>query len=624
MCGILGHISKRPISTQEFKNSLDYIHHRGPDHTGFWFNCDHTISLGFKRLSIIDLHERSNQPYEDINLQLIIQLNGEIYNFKDLRDELEHLGYEFNTNSDTEAALFAFKEWGPCFTRKLSGMYSISIFDKLKNKLFLFRDFTGEKPLFYFLDSENFIFSSDPIPVLEQISAEKEIDAKGLNLYFKYGFSGQDRSLFKGINKLEYSSFIEFDISSWRFKKSFLSPINNNLKDSSLKTYQDLLDKLEKLLESAVSRALIADVPVGVLLSGGLDSSILVAIASKLKNNIKTFTASFPGSNFDESEFARSIANYFKTDHYELEVSTIGPEILDESCLAFTDPISDPSQIPTLLLSRLVSKHCKTVIGGDGADELFGGYRIYNRFKKVQALQNFLPIFLKNKGSDFLSKNLKRSFKGRGLLELIFETDFINKSHATETYFTAEERKTLLGNLYSEQSIDEAIYESKKIYDLEDPNDFINKIMFGDMRSFLSEDMLVKTDRASMFHSLEVRSPFLDKDIIHFAFSELSSNKKITFTERKKLLKDLATKILPHNFDFNRKQGFILPTNSLFIKSDWNVFYTSKLEKTNFPINKDFAFTLIEKHHKNPVYGPKLFSILNFINWHEFWFEKAS
>jgi len=623
MCGILGHISKGPISTQEFKNSLDYIHHRGPDHTGFWFNYDHTICLGFKRLSIIDLHERSNQPYEDINLQLIIQLNGEIYNFKDLRDELEHLGYEFNTNSDTEAALFAFKEWGPCFTRKLSGMYTISIFDKLKNKLFLFRDFTGEKPLFYFLDSENFIFSSDPIPVLKQTSAEKEIDPKGLNLYFKYGFSGQDQSLFKGINKLEYSSFTEFDISSWRFKKSFLSPINNNLKDSSLKTYQNLLDKLEKLLESAVSRALIADVPVGVLLSGGLDSSILVAIASKLKNNIKTFTASFPGSNLDESEFARSIANYFETDHYELEASTIGPEILDESCLAFTDPISDPSQIPTLLLSKLVSKHCKTVIGGDGADELFGGYRIYNRFKKVQVFQNLLPIFLKNKGRDFLTNNLKRSFKGRGLLELIFETDLINKSHATETYFTAEERKTLLGNLYSDQSIDKVIHESKKIYDLEDPNDFINKIMFGDMRSFLSEDMLVKTDRASMFHSLEVRSPFLDKDIIHFAFSELSSHKKITFTDRKKLLKDLAAKILPDNFDFNRKQGFIFPTNSLFIKSDWQAFYTTKLEKTNFPINKDFALTLIKKHQNNPVYGPKLFSILNFINWHEFWFKQA-
>ena len=364
--------------------------HRGPDSSGIWTSDDSRVGFGHRRLSIIDLSSTGNQPMFDTESKIVIILNGEIYNYKNLRNELISKGHKFQSSSDTETIILSYKEWGVKCVDKFVGMFAFAIYDLSSNKLFMARDRAGEKPLYYYLKNNQLIFSSEIKGILANPLFERYIDYESLDLYLNIGYVPGERSILKGINKLPPAHAIEYDldkssINIWRYwdiPKSQVNEFSNDI----------LINQVEDILSQSISDQLHADVPVGILLSGGIDSSLITAIASKNAKNVKTFNISFPQfNNYDESKHAQLISNHFGTEHFELSADDISPDIIDTLSNQYDEPIADSSMIPTYLVTNLISKYCKVALGGDGGDEVFGGYNHYNRLLWMETNLNWIP-----------------------------------------------------------------------------------------------------------------------------------------------------------------------------------------------------------------------------------------
>ena len=379
---------------------------------------------------------------------------------------------------------------------------------------------------------------------------------------------------------------------------------------------------METLLDKSVQQQLIADVPVGVLLSGGLDSSLVTALAARNTNNLKTFSVIFPNfPQYNEQTHARLIAEHYKTDHLEINAEEIGPEIIDRLAHYYDEPFSDPSMIPTFLLSQSVKKYCSVALGGDGADELFGGYPSQQRAMQAQGILSKIPLIIRRPLSQMMLSILPTDLRGYSLMYDLGK-DFCNESLSFSPLIYKKEMKRLL-NHSMKQEID--------ILDLNIPKSslpdqsFLTQVTMCDFKSFLSEDILVKIDRASMAHSLEIRSPFLSKEIIEFAFTGVPDNLKIHNGRKKIILKLLGEKILPKNFVFERKQGFSFPIDQLLLQDEWNEYFAEKILNCcpNF-INKNSVLDLLSKHRKGKFAGRKLYAIVQLIVWHHKYIAKHS
>lgn len=618
MCGILGaSYQNHLIDNKIFNDALNLMSHRGPDSSGIWTNDSCKDALGFKRLSIIDLTKNGDQPKISACKNFKIVFNGEIYNFKSLRKTLIQKGYIFNSTSDTEVLLNAYIEWGVDCVNRIDGMFAFAIRDDLNHSIFLARDIAGQKPLYYSHNDGSFIFASE-IKSIKMLNLNKVIvDKNSLHNYFHNGYIGRNQSIFKNINKLPPASFMVFNLNSREIKVSTYYDLIEkaaNVKSSKyISNSEKAICSLDKLLDESVTNSLIADVPLGVLLSGGLDSSLIAAYASRNKKDLKTFSVIFPKHlKYNEQSHARKVADFLKTDHIEINAEAISPEIIENLAYFFDEPFSDLSMIPTYVLSEAVKQHCSVVLGGDGGDELFGGYPSYYKKMRLHHTAKFLPFHLRNNISSIFLYFLSTNSMGYSLVKG-FASNFNKTFNSFDPIFYSEDIKSLFMNdlLYTPdkgfESIDSPVIQ-----------DFLTRISVGDFCSFLSEDVLVKVDRASMAHSLEVRSPFLSKKIIDFAFLNLHPDLKVRNGRTKIILKMLGKKILPDDFIYERKQGFSFPLGDLLLLENWRVFFLNKINNFESDIlNKNFAKSLLERKNGRQANHRMLFSIIQFICWYE-------
>jgi len=616
MCGILGFASDQVVKNcNKILDGAELLNHRGPDDSGDWLSADGRIGFAHRRLSIVDLTNRGRQPMTDFNNRFTIVFNGEIYNYPELFAKFSSKGYKFNSKTDTEVILAAYQEWGEDCTSHLNGMFSFAIFDSINNTLFLSRDRAGEKPLFYGFNEGVLLFSSEIKAILYDQSIKRIVNSDSLDFYLSMGFIPGEKCIFKNIKKLPAASSLLFNLESKKIKVwKYWRPFNYQSSENNLNSLSEseLLDKFEDLLEESVKKQMVADVDVGVLLSGGVDSSLITAMACRNSDRVKTFTVGFPGFNkLDERGHARLIAKHFNTDHTELAAEEINSDLLIKLASQFDEPIIDSSMLPTYLLCELVQKHCKVVLGGDGADELFGGYEHYSRMLWMKDNLNFIPKVFKSVISSFSTMTLPHGFKGKNWLQNL-DVDFQNEIPLIASYFDVHARKNLMRHVNEDWDTSSEGYFQK--INLQN-GDILKRSLHMDFTNYLAEDILVKVDRTSMINSLEVRSPFLDKNIIEFAFNEVPSHLKANSKDKKIFLKQLSSRILPPQFDRLRKQGFDIPINDWLKKGPLRDFFYNVLLDPQTIFDKKIVKKLLRYQDIGLNNGERLFALVMFELW---------
>ena len=608
MCAIIGMASNKPRNNQNWIiDGRDNMMHRGPDDKGDWHSSDYRVRFAHRRLSIIDQSNSGHQPMENLSARVTIVFNGEIYNYRELKKLFILDGYKFNSSSDTEVLIAAWIKWGTECVNHIKGMFAFAIHDYKAETIFLARDIAGEKPLYYSYHNRELRFSSELKGLLSDKKFSRSINFKSLNLYLQRGYVPGELCILENINKLPPANALLFKyrtnkIKTWPYWKPSRIDLSENSQSELLE------EEFETLLERSVKQQLHADVPVGVLLSGGLDSSLITAMASRTGDQVNTFTVNFSGHlKYNESEHAKLVANHFNTNHTEIDCGQVSPEIMNKIARQFDEPICDSSMLPTYLLCNKVQEYCKVVLGGDGGDELFGGYAYYKRLLYLESINRWSPkIFRK-----FLLKSsnslLPLGFNGKYLLESI-GMDLDKNLPLIGSFFEKNDRllllkdKTMFENTFFENNITES-------------QDIIERATIDDFKNFLSEDVLVKIDRSSMLNSLEVRSPFLDKKIIDFAFGKVHSSLKVSKNRNKIFLKKFASNILPKNFDFERKQGFSVPLSSWMKKGPWRDLIHDTLLKEKCLFDKNVVYSLIKGLDSGMNNSERLFSLLLIELW---------
>ncbi len=563
MCGIAGYFdAQRPVAPELFDRMRDTMLHRGPDGAGSWLSSDSRAALGHRRLAIVDLTPSGHQPMLTGDGRYVITFNGEIYNHAALRDELRALGFKFRGGSDTEVLLNAFCHWGRECLAHLSGMFAFAIYDTLEKRLFAARDRAGEKPFFYRHDGRRLLFASELKALLAHPEMPRRINVESLNHYLAYGYVPRNLCILDGYAKLPAGHWLDFALESGALtiKAYWRLPMPASAADASP---NELLDEFEQLMKQSVARQLMADVPVGILLSGGLDSSLVAATAVRVSSApVKTFTISFPGhAAHDESQFAQFVARALGTEHTELPAEADNIDILPQLAAQYDEPVADSSMLPTFLVSRLVRQHCTVALGGDGGDELFGGYAYYTRLFGLNRLRQ---LQLHRLGMEpLMAKLLPLNTPGRNALLALLNRQPIEA--VITRALDPDMRRQLLAHLPPvHQESPEALFAEL----IGSRKGMINRVTALDFQAFMCDDVLVKVDRASMLSSLEVRAPLLDHQIIEFAFGRVPEHQKAVDGDKKILLRGLAKRLLPPQFDSHRKQGFTIPLGA-WLQGPW-------------------------------------------------------
>ena len=612
MCGILGIASLKPVRDRAWlSDGLGAMRHRGPDDGGEWWSDDWRVGLGHRRLAVIDVSAAAHQPMLDGKQSLAIVFNGEIYNFSELRQQLQKKGHTFHSHSDTEVILEAYQEWGTDCLSRLKGMFAFAIFDINKKQVFLARDRVGEKPLFYAHDDHAIRFASELKGMMADPAMHKRMDPKALDCYLAMGYVPGDMSILRGVKKLPPAHALIFNLDDgsnklWRY---WHMPQYAPLADKD-ETY--LIDKLESLLEDSVRRQMVADVPIGVLLSGGVDSSLIAALSTRVAPKVKTFTIRFPGyDDHDETAHARLIANHFETQHTELDASSVTVDLLPALARQFDEPMADSSMIPTYLVSQMVRQHCTVVLGGDGGDELFGGYNRYNHLLAMAQGFGRLPGFLRSAVVSAAEMGLPVGFPGRNRLQG-YRANLKQDLPISPLLFDRRARKDLISKEVNVSPAAERIHAERTPHTA----DLVQRSTRMDFTSYLPEDILVKVDRASMMNSLEVRAPFLDLPLIEFAFGDVPSHLKVTRNRRKILLKKLAARLLPPGFDQSRKQGLSIPLGDWLKEGAWRDFFHDVLLSSDSTLFDRAALqNLIDGQARGRSNSERLFALLMLELW---------
>jgi asparagine synthase (glutamine-hydrolysing) len=620
MCGIVGIASQVPVTHRDLLIiQRDTMHHRGPDDAGVWWSADGRIGLAHRRLSIIDLSPGGHQPMQDSSGTLCITFNGEIYNYRDLRRGLEGRGHQFRSASDTEIILEAYRAWGTDCLKHFNGMFAFGLYDAEKQSLFLARDRVGEKPLFYRSSTGTLTFASELKALMANPAFPRRLNLEAFHCYLGFGYVPGYRCLLEGVNKLPPAHAMTFSLHSgasrvWRYWQ-LPAPPGDQIGAGAVDE-EALLDELENLLKDAVKRQLVADVPVGILLSGGVDSSLVTATAVRSGQNVKTFTIRFPGyEEYDETKHARLIARHFGTEHVELEAEPSTVELLPLLARQYDEPMVDSSMIPTYLVSKLVRKHCTVALGGDGGDELFGGYIHYNRLLWMQEKLGWIPYGLRRGVAGLSAMLLPLGFKGRNWLQGL-GTDLDAGLPLIATYFDSGARRALLRPGLVDGGTGRDSAESIRQQCIPKHKDLLQRATRMDFGNYLAEDILVKVDRASMLNSLEVRAPWLDYRIIEFAFGKVPSYLKATATNRKILSKMLASRLLPGEFDIQRKQGFSIPLASWLQGREWADYFRQVLiESDGGLFNHRFVADLLQGQARGRSNSERLFALVLFELW---------
>lgn len=614
MCGIIGYGGfTKKVSLNK---GIKAIKHRGPDEDGVEYIDD--IALGNTRLAIIDLSKNGHQPMFNHNKSLCITFNGEIYNFKEVKALLIKK-YPFKSNSDTEVILYAYQEWGFKCLEKLSGMFCFVLYDCKKKLLFGARDRLGQKPLKYFFENDKLIFASEIKGILTLVQSKMKIDEVAIDNFLTLQYVPSPSTGFKNIYKLPAGHYFVYKNKKLKIEKYWSLNFNKKLVLSNEEWEELVYSEIKK----AVKSHLISDVPVGALLSGGLDSSIIVAImALNSSNSINTFSIGFDDDRFDESQYAKIVSELYKTKHTHLRVTSDDlinnlkgiAEIYDE-------PIGDNSILPTMLVSKLAAAKVKVALTGDGGDENFAGYERYF-FVNISTRLSKLPSMLKNTFSlagKYSAKLYPNKQTNRADIFLSTLNQPFNKMYVNyNSFFSHQEKHNLYSMDFKKKISENDTYEIFK--SLFDPKlDALDNALKIDVNTYLPDDLLYKTDSASMAYGLELRSPFLDHNLME-KMATMPSKKKLLFTQKKKILKEIALKynLLPKDIINRPKQGFVIPLNKWFKTGLKKYIYSTILSSKM--IDKIFDEGRMKKYlddyyHTNLNYDNNIFALLMLAFW---------
>lgn len=631
MCGIVGYLN---LNGEPLRPEQDFlppmvasIAHRGPDEVGM--RIMGPVALGMTRLAIIDL-KTGQQPITNEDGTIWIVFNGEIYNFHELKNKLAVSGHKLATNSDTETIVHLYEDFGPACLNYLEGMFSLAIWDEPRKRLFIARDRMGEKPLHWTVSNGKFIFGSEVKGILAHPDAKKELNESALQQYLALEYVPAPNSIFKGINKLMPSHYLIVEDGAVKVQ-SYWQPAPKSTARNEAEASQELIS----LLDRSVELRLISDVPLGVFLSGGIDSSTIAAMAvNKVSGPLKTFSIGFSDASFDESEHARTVAEYLGTQHECVEFSPdLALSTMSELWNVLDEPIADASIIPTYFLSKMTRRRVTVALAGEGGDELFGGYPTYQAHQWAK-LWNYLPRTLRKNVIDpalnslpVSLNNLSLDYKVKRFISAVDEPPISRHLRWMGSIPVPEHGQLLLnggnGSSHKHLLTEEQLFDCHGLTrilmpEMNSTSDVVETIMRFDMATYLPDDLLVKSDRASMAASLEVRLPFLAFPLVEFALS-LPSHFKIKGSVTKYLLRKVAANYLPDRIVRRPKKGFGIPVGK-WLKDEFKPVVDELLTESFIRRQSLFNWTyidrLLQEHYQGKADRRKeLWTLLMFQWW---------
>jgi asparagine synthase (glutamine-hydrolysing) len=651
MCGICGFLDlNRHRNTEALSADVmgmaDTLRHRGPDDCGLWVDADAGVALGFRRLSILDLSETGKQPMVSESGNLVIIYNGEIYNFLELRHELEDRGCVFRGRSDTEVLLTAIDRWGVERTlQRANGMFAFALWDRSARTLTLARDRVGKKPLYYGRCGSGFLFSSELKAMKAYPGFQSDIDHTALGLLVQYAWIPSPHSIFKNIRKLPAATMLTLHpqqpdglIAEPRGYWSALEVARRGERNPFSGSFEEAVAELERLLLDSVQKRMIADVSLGALLSGGTDSTTIVSLMQSLSQHpIKTFSIGFHESRYNEAEHAKAAANFLGTDHTELYVTAEDSlNVIPKLPTLYDEPFADPSQVPTFLVSQLARSEVTVALSGDGGDELFAGYKAYYQSLRHWRRIRFFPLPLRRTfadilkaaensawqrfGSDGIDKP-RSSVKWKGLAESLAKTAARLPAETPALLFARQNARCTAANVFvpEAQAVRIPFTDAASRSGLSDPLQVMMVMHFCD---YLPDDILVKVDRASMAVSLEVRCPILDHRVVEFAWS-LPLDMRVDRSGGKRVLKKILNRYVPTELTDRRKKGFGIPLAD-WLRGPLRDWAEALLAPKRLAGECLFDPPAVERVWRQHLTGWRnhsqlLWSILMFQAWHESW-----
>ena len=628
MCGIAGFVES-PLVTDPFSADrrrtligamCGAIRHRGPDDGGAW--SDHGVAIGMRRLSIIDL-AGGHQPIHNEDRTVWIVFNGEIYNFRELRTQLEQAGHRFYTSTDTEAIVHAYEQWGASAIARLRGMFGLAIWDTRTGTLLLARDRIGIKPVHYAEVGGRLYFGSELKSLLCAPDVQRDIDLDELDHYLSFLYTPRDRSIFEGVRKLPPGHVLV-----WRDGRHHVDPYWEVPAEETFRGSEtDAAAGLRQVLSDAVRSHLVSDVPIGAFLSGGIDSSVVVGLmAETAGTRVKTFSIGFDEPAFDELEHARRVAQHFGTDHHEFVVKPDAMRILDAVIAHFDEPFADSSAIPTWYVSEMARRHVTVVLSGDGGDELFGGYDRYLPHPRVAAFDRYGSAPLR-RIAGLAAARLPHGTRGKNFLRHVGR-DPQGRYLDAIRLFSADEKPALLsGDLGRRLKGPDPERILSRHFERFAQLPWPSQMMRFDMETYLPEDVLTKVDRMSMAHSIESRVPLLDNEAITFACS-LPAAFKIKDGRRKHILKEVAATLLPREIIERQKQGFGVPIGVWFRGNLRELFADTLLAPRTLQrgyFQPGFVRLLVDEHLAGKRdHTLRLWQLVVFEKWHRQYVDASS
>ncbi len=625
MCGIAGFVERsetarpREDARALLTRMCEVIRHRGPDDQGI--RVDAAAALGMRRLSIIDL-AGGNQPIPNEDGSVWIVFNGEIYNFRELRSELEALGHRFATSSDTEVIVHAYESWGADAFARLRGMFGLALWDASSRTLLVARDRVGIKPIYYAETPGGLYFASELKSILCAPDVPRDVDLHALDHFLSFLYTPRDRSIFAHVRKLPPGHVL-----TWRDGRTTVTPYwQLPATETFTGTEQDAIDALRDVLTDAVRAHLVSDVPLGAFLSGGVDSSVVVALMAKASGaRVKTFSIGFDEPAFDELEHARRVATHYGTDHHEFVVRPDALTILDDLVRHFDEPFADASAIPTWYVSAMARQHVTVVLSGDGGDELFGGYDRYLPHPRVAAFDRYIPGRL-HPIAAAVADRLPHGARGKNFLRHVGRTRRGRYVDAIR-YFGADEKPALLAaGVRASLASSDPETDVVRRFDNHASLPWASQMMRVDIETYLPEDILTKVDRMSMAHSIESRVPLLDNEVIDFA-ATLPSTFKIRNGRRKHILKEVAAGLLPTGLVDRRKQGFGVPLGVWFRGGLRELFADTLLSPRALQrgyFEARFVSRLVDEHLSGRRdHTLRLWQLVMFERWHQQYLDRT-
>jgi asparagine synthase (glutamine-hydrolysing) len=631
MCGIAGFVDNDqgtagPVGQQRLDGAFNLVHrmcevirHRGPDDEGI--HVAPGVGLGMRRLSIIDL-AGGRQPIHNEARTIWVVFNGEIYNYRELREELEAHGHEFYTSSDTESIVHAYEQWGEDAFRRLRGMFAIALWDGPNRTLLLARDRAGQKPLHYVERGGRLYFGSEIKSLIAAGAVEPRLDLAALDHYLAFLYTPREASIFENVRKLPPGHFLK-----WHDGRSDVRRYWQIAAEETFTGNEDeAVEGLTRILQDAVASHMVSDVPLGAFLSGGVDSSAVVGMMSRVSSRpVKTFSIGFDDPEFDELEHARTVARHFGTDHHEFVVKPDGLSILDDLIGHFDEPFADSSAIPTWYVSEIARKHVTVVLSGDGGDELFGGYDRYIPHPRVRQFDALAVPGLRSAAA-LAWPLLPHGTRGKNFLRHVAK-DSTGRYLDSMTLFPSDERAALYSDGATAAMRSATEHRLARHFDRFNALPHDSRVMRFDFETYLPEDVLVKVDRMSMAHSIETRVPLLDNEVIDFAAS-LPARFKIRDGRRKHVLKRALGPLLPEGILNRRKQGFGIPLGNWF-RGGLTGLFSDVLDaprtRQRGYFEPAFVSRLLREHLSGQRdHTSRLWQLLVFELWHRQYLDRAA